>query len=117
LFARANLLRRQGRMAEAAVLYELLLDRYASSREVGPSRLALGKHLQGKQPERALVQYRAVAAAGGALRAEALWGISEVAATLSDPSLAEQALTDLIAEFPDSPYAEVARARALHDRH
>lgn len=115
LFARANLLRRQGHAAEAAVLYQLLLDLYPSSREVGPTRLALGKHLQAQQPERALAQYRAVASAGGALRAEALWGISEVASSQGDRALAQQALADLLREFPDSPYAEVARARAAHD--
>jgi len=116
LFTRANLLRRQGRAGEAAVLYELLLDQYPNSREVGPSRLALGKYLQATQPERALAQYRAVAAAGGALRAEALWGISEVASSLGDGTTSEQALAGLLREFPDSPYAEVARARALHGR-
>ena len=114
LFTRANLLRRQGRAGEAAVLYELLLDQYPSSREVGPTRLALGKYLQATQPERALAQYRAVAGSGGALRAEALWGISEVATSLGNGSISEQALADLLREFPDSPYAEVARARALH---
>jgi tetratricopeptide (TPR) repeat protein len=117
LFARANLLRRQGRVAEAAVLYELLLDLYPNSREVGPARLALAKYLQARQPERALSQYRAVAGGGGALRAEALWGISEIATAQGRPAVAEQALADLLREFPDSPYAEVARARSLHDSH
>ncbi|HYQ42464.1 MAG TPA: tetratricopeptide repeat protein [Polyangiaceae bacterium] len=117
LFTRANLLRRQGRAGEAAVLYELLLDLYPSAREVGPTRLALAKFLQTKQPERALAQYRALASGGGALRAEALWGISEIATNLGDRSVAKQALGDLLREFPDSPYAEVARARALHDSH
>jgi len=114
LFARANLLRRQGRGGEAAVLYELLLDLYPTSREVGPTRLALAKYLQAKQPERALAQYRAVAGSGGALRAEALWGISEVASGVGQRSVAEQALADLLREFPDSPYAEVARTRTSH---
>ncbi|HYQ04930.1 MAG TPA: tetratricopeptide repeat protein [Polyangiaceae bacterium] len=111
LFARANRLRRQGRALEAAAAYERLLTLYPSSREVGPTRLALGKFLQGKQPERALAQFRALAAGGGALRAEALWGISEVATALGQRSASEQALEDLLREFPDSPYAEVARAR------
>jgi len=116
LFTRANRLRRQGRAGEAAVLYELLLDQYPNAREVGPTRLALGKYLQAKQPERALVQYRALAGAGGALRAEALWGISELATARGERAVAEQALADLLREFPDSPYAEVARERAAHDR-
>ena len=114
LFARANLRRRQGRAGEAAVLYELLLDLYPTSREVGPTRLALAKYLQSTQPERALAQYRAVAGGGGPLRAEALWGISEVATTLGARSVAEQSLADLLREFPDSPYAEVARTRTSH---
>lgn len=117
LFARANSLRRQGRTGEAAVLYELLLDLYPKAREAGPTRLALGKYLQAKQPQRALAQFRAAASGGGALRAEALWGISEVASTLGERSVAKQAMADLLREFPDSPYAEVARARALHDSH
>lgn len=116
LFMRANRLRRQGRAGEAAILYELLLDQYPTAREVGPTRLALGKYLQAKQPERALTQYRALAGAGGALRAEALWGISELATARGERALAEQALADLLREFPDSPYAEVARERATHDR-
>ena len=114
LFARANLRRRQGHGAEAAGLYQLVLERYPNSREVGPTRLALAKYYQAKQPEQALAQFRAVASGGGALRAEALWGISEVAASLGQRSLAEQALGDLIREFPDSPYAEVARTRTTH---
>jgi TolA-binding protein len=114
LFARANLLRRRGEGVEAASLYQLLLDLYPSSREVGPTRLALGKYFQAKQPERALAQYRAAARSGGALRAEALWGISEVASSSGERALAEQALTDLLREYPDSPYAEVARSRAAH---
>jgi len=114
LFARANLLRRQGRSLEAAGLYQQLLELYPSSREVGPTRLALAKYFQAKQPEQALAQYRLLAGSGGALRAEALWGISETAASLGERSLSEQALKDLIREFPDSPYAEVARARTTH---
>ncbi|HEY3254416.1 MAG TPA: hypothetical protein VGJ91_10720 [Polyangiaceae bacterium] len=114
LFARANLLRRQGRNVEAAGVYQLLLELYPNAREVGPSRLALGKYFQAKQPEQALQQYRAVASAGGALRAEALWGISEIASSLGERALAAQARADLIREFPDSPYAEVARSRTTH---
>jgi hypothetical protein len=112
LFVRANSLRRQGRSAEAAMSYQLLLDLYPNSREVGPTRLALAKHLQTSQPERALEQFRALASSGGALRAEGLWGISEVAAALNRRSASEEALAELQRDFPDSPYAEVARARA-----
>jgi outer membrane protein assembly factor BamD (BamD/ComL family) len=114
LFARANLLRRQGQSVEAAALYQRLLALYPNSREVAPTRLSLAKYFQAKQPEQALLQYRKVAKSGGPLRAEALWGISEVATSLGESSLAEQALADLIREFPDSPYAEVARTRTTH---
>jgi len=111
LFARANSLRRQGRAAEAAAVYELLLALHPESREVGPTRLALAKYLQTAHPERALAQFVALASAGGALRAEALWGTSEVATALERRSVSEQALAELVREFPDSPYAEVARRR------
>ena len=114
LFAQANMLRRQGRGVEAAESYQRLLDWYPSSREVGPTRLALGKYFEATQPERALAHYRALARAGGALRAEALWGMAEIANRLGERSLAEQTLNDLLREYPDSPYAEVARNRAAH---
>jgi TolA-binding protein len=114
LFARANLLRRQGHSVEAAGVYRVLLERYPNSREVAPARLALAKYLQAAEPELALAHYRAVAVSGGTLRAEALWGISEVATVLGQRSLAEQALADLMREFPDSSYAAVARARTTH---
>jgi len=114
LFARANLRRRQGHGAEATSLYQLLLEQYPNAREVAPSRLALAKYFQAKQPAQALAQFRQVASAGGALRAEALWGISETATHLGDAAVAEQALADLLREFPESPYAEVARARTTH---
>jgi hypothetical protein len=114
LFARANLLRRQGRGVEAAELYQLLLELHPTSREGGPTRLALAKYFQAKRPQQALALYRAVARSGGVLRAEALWGISETATTLGERALSEQALADLIREFPDSPYAEVARTRTTH---
>lgn len=112
LFLRANAVRRQGRAADAALLYERLLAAYPQSREAGPSRLALAKYLQTTQPARALVQFRELASSGGALRAEGLWGLSEVAAALEMSGVAEHALADLRREFPDSPYAEVARRRA-----
>ncbi len=111
LFTKANLLRRAGRSSEAAELYRQLLERHPDAREVGPTRLALAKYLQAKEPAQALNHYRALAARGGGLRAEALWGVAETAATLGDASLSTQALNDLIREFPDSIYAEVARAK------
>ncbi|HET9958750.1 MAG TPA: tetratricopeptide repeat protein [Polyangiaceae bacterium] len=114
LFARANLLRREGRGADAADLYRQLLERYPRSREAGPARLALAKYLHAKDPARALIEYRALASSGGALRAEALWGISESAERVGERALADRALNDLVREFPDSPYAEVARARISH---
>jgi len=115
LFVRANTARRQGHGAEATALYEQLLELYPSSREVGPTRLALAKYLQRTQPERAMAQYRALVRGGGTLRAEGLWGISETALRLGQAAVADQALADLLREFPESPYAEVARARALND--
>jgi hypothetical protein len=115
LFARANSLRRQGRTSEAAALYELVLDDHPGSREAPPARLALAKILRAKAPARALAHFRALARQGGALRPEALWGMAEAARTLGNDSVEARALSDLLREFPDSPYADAARSRALHD--
>ena len=111
LFANANLLRRQGNNDEAARLYQRLVSEYSQSREAAPARLALGKLLRAKDPARALVQFRALAEQRGALRPEALWGIAEASRSLGQGAVESRALEDLVREFPDSPYAEAARAR------
>jgi hypothetical protein len=115
LFARANLLRRQGHDAEAATLYQRLIGEHAGAREAAPARLALGKLLRPREPARALAQFRALAEQHGALRAEALWGMAETAKSLGQREVEGRALEDLVSEFPDSPYAAAARARIADD--
>lgn len=111
LFAQANRLRREGRGPEAFGLYQRVLNEYPRSREAPLARLALAKLLAASRPAEALLHYQAVANGGGALRAEALWGIAECAGGSERPALGRHALSDLVREFPDSPYAEAARGR------
>ncbi|HET9930008.1 MAG TPA: tetratricopeptide repeat protein, partial [Polyangiaceae bacterium] len=111
LFANANLLRRQGNNDEAARMYQQLISEYSQSREAAPARLALGKLLRGRDPARALVQFRVLAEQRGALRPEALWGMAEASRSLGQSAVESRALDDLVREFPDSPYADAARAR------
>lgn len=111
LFANANLLRRQGNNDEAARLYQRLVSEHSQSREAAPARLALGKLLRARDPAQALVQFRALAEQRGALRPEALWGIAEASRSLGQGAVESRALEDLVREYPDSPYADAARAR------
>lgn len=105
-FARANRLRREGRVEEASELYSRLLVDFPTSREAAPSRLALAKLLKASDPAAALQHFQALARANGALRAEALWGIVECAPSLGRDAVAESALEALRREYPDSPYAK-----------
>jgi TolA-binding protein len=111
LFARANLLRRSGQEPEAARLYRAIVEGYPKAREASPARLALAKLEERDNPQRALAYYRSLAESGGRLRAEALWGMAESARRLGQTDVAARALSELVEEFPDSPYAEVARRR------
>jgi len=113
VFARANELRRARQTGEALALYRELLKRYPNSREAAPARLALAK-LLASEPERALAEYRTLAANNGALRAEALWGVAESAARLEDRDTEFAALTQLLRDYPNSAYAPVARSRMAH---
>jgi hypothetical protein len=116
LFSDANAARRAGREQDAAALYRQLLLAYPSAREAPPSRLALAKLLRAKNPGAALTQFEALAQGATPFRAEALWGIASSAQALGQRAKEEQALLDLVQEFPTSPYASAARARLGDDR-
>jgi hypothetical protein len=109
LFSEANRLRRERRHGEALQLYRTIVDRYANSREAPLARLALAKSLSVSNPQVALRHYQFLAQSDKQLRAEALWGIAESAAVTGQQALRQQALADLLREFPESPYAAVAR--------
>lgn len=109
LFAQANQLRRDGHAGAALQLYRRILAEHPSSSEAALARVVLAKSLASSKPSQALAHYQDVARVGGPLRAEALWGIVEIATALNQPALKQQALGDLIREFPDSAYADVAR--------
>jgi len=111
LFAEANRLRREGHAREAMDLYERVVRESPAAREAAPARLALAKLLRTSDPQRALLQFRALAAQGGALRAEGLWGVAETSMQLGSTALEAQALSNLVSEFPNSPYADAARSR------
>lgn len=111
LFSEANLLRREGQPAQATRLYRNILSDYPKTREASLSRLVLAKTLAGSNPRQSLAYYQEVARTDGSLRAEALWGIVEAATQLRQTGVKEQALTDLMREFPESAYADVARRR------
>ncbi len=116
LFSDANEARRAGREQDAVALYRQLLLSYPSARESPPSRLALAKLLRAKSPGAALAQFESLAQASTPFRAEALWGIANTAQALGQRAKEEQALLDLVQEFPTSPYASAARARLGDDR-
>jgi hypothetical protein len=115
LFARANSLRRGGRSSEALGLYQTILDKFPSAREAPPARLALAKLLEGSNPTQALAHYRLLAQRKGTLRAEGLWGLAETARNLGQSALEQRTLSELVREFPNSPYAAVARERMQDD--
>lgn len=111
LFADANLLRREGHSAQAIRLYRRILSDYPKTREASLSRLVLAKTLAGSNPRQSLAYYQEVARTNGSLRAEALWGVVEAATQLKQVGIKEHALTDLMREYPESAYADVARRR------
>ncbi|MBN2195182.1 MAG: hypothetical protein JW751_20360 [Polyangiaceae bacterium] len=111
LLAAANLARREGRSGDAQRLYRTIVDGHAASREAPVARLALAKLLAGSAPGAALAHFEVLAASGGGLRAEALWGQAECARRLGRVAMERQALDALVHEFPTSAYAEVARGR------
>lgn len=110
-FARANWLRREGRNREAQRMYREIVDESPRSREAPLARLALAKLVEKTNPAQAMSHYRALANSTGPLRAEGLWGVAETARALGQSAVRERALSELLEEFPDSPYAAVARER------
>lgn len=111
LFAKANLLRRQGETAQAVALYRMLVQEFPSAQEVPLARLALAKLLMASSPSDAMANFKLLAQSSPALRAEGLWGMAQAARRLGQAATERHALELLLKEFPDTPYADVARQR------
>jgi outer membrane protein assembly factor BamD (BamD/ComL family) len=109
LFARANEARRKGDIESAIELYEQLIRQYPNSLATEDAKVLRGNLLLSQRsPRAALRQFQDYHS--GALSLEALWGRAQALRTLSSPD--EQAtLLELVLDYPDSPYTEVAKRR------
>lgn len=114
LFAAANEARRAGQPDRAGELYTELQHRFPDSREALLSLVSYGRILldRGRAAE-ALAQFERHlrAASGGVLAAEALYGQARALTNLHRESEARRCWADLLARFPDSIYADVARSQ------
>jgi TolA-binding protein len=102
---------RQDDWTAAAALYELLIQRFASSTEAGVAEMALGKHaLNEGHAGEALSWFRAYQQRpSGELTSEALWGEARSLESLGEAAAARAVWRRLIREYPTSAYAAVAR--------
>ena len=109
LFTRASSARRRGDIEAAITLYEELVTSHPSSVEAEDARLVLGNlRLEQRAPRAALNQFESYGS--GALSLEALWGKAEALRKLQSPE--ERAvLSQLVRDYPDSPYAAAAKKR------
>ena len=114
LFASANDARRAGQAERAGELYVELQRRFPESRESLLSLVSYGRILLDRgQPEQALAQFERhiKAAAGGVLIADALYGKARALTALHREADARHSWNDLLSRFPDSIYADTARAQ------
>jgi TolA-binding protein len=112
LFRRANTLR-QVDWPAAAATYAELIRRYPASVEAGIAEVALGKWslTQGRSGD-ALEWFRAnQRRQRGPLAAEALWGEARALESLGSHAAAKGPWRQLLEQYPESPYAGVARER------
>ena len=117
MFAEANAERRAGDVAGATKLYQELQRRYPHSREAEVSRVIVGRlSLEGaRDPKLALEQFDSALNTHDSDRAgldeEALFGRASALMRLGHPQEERRAWEQLIQQYPDSIYAERARAR------
>jgi Tfp pilus assembly protein PilF len=105
------LLRNQGRLAEAASLYEAAL---AAAPEGWRAAAGLAQAMVGLGHDGVPMARRAVAASGGATEARFALGVALRAA--SEPAAAEQVLREVLAVAPRHARARLALGNALADR-
>jgi TolA-binding protein len=114
LFAAANEARRAGQPDRAGELYMELQRRFPESREAQLSLVSFGRILldRGRAGE-ALAQFERHlrSSPAGVLAAEALYGQARALTHLHREAEARRCWTDLLARFPDSIYADVARSQ------
>lgn len=114
LFAAANEARRAGQVEHAGELYAELQRRFPDSRQALLSQVSYGRILldHGRAAQ-ALAQFERHirAASGGVLAAEAFYGQARALTQLHREAEARRCWSDLLARFPDSIYADVARAQ------
>jgi TolA-binding protein len=114
LFASANEARRAGQAERAGELYVELQRRFPESRESLLSLVSYGRILLDRgQPEQALAQFERhiKAASGGVLIADALYGKARALTALHREADARRCWNELLSRFPDSIYADTARAQ------
>jgi TolA-binding protein len=114
LFASANQARRAGQAERAGELYVELQRRFPESREALLSLVSYGRILLDRgQPEQALAQFERhiQAASGGVLFADALYGKARALTALHRAADARRCWNELLSRFPDSIYADTARAQ------
>ena len=114
LFASANEARRAGQAERAGELYVELQRRFPESRESLLSLVSYGRILLDRgQPEPALAQFERhiKAASGGVLIADALYGKARALTALHREADARRCWNELLSRFPDSIYADTARAQ------
>jgi TolA-binding protein len=114
LLSAAALARREGNTAKAIALLDSLQDQYPASREARSSDLTLGAlHLKRGAAAVALRHFESYSrsSARGALAPEALWGQYQALSSLGRDEEARARLQQLLARFPSSTYAGVARAK------
>lgn len=114
LFAQANLARRTHDLPLAQVLYQRVVREFSASGQAQASTLALGSMaLNAGDANTALHQFEAYLASAprGALAADAWWGRTRALSALGRDAEAARSASELVRQFPDSPYATRARAR------
>ena len=115
LFRKANQVRRNGAAEEAITLYRDLESKCAGSTEEISSRVLVGRIYLDRLADsrRALAAFDSYLAAGtsGPLREDALIGRALALGKLGRRGEEESAWNTLLANYPDSIYAEKAKAR------
>jgi outer membrane protein assembly factor BamD (BamD/ComL family) len=114
LFAAAARARARGETAHAIDLYTALQRQHPASPEARESQVAIAMlHLRRGAHAAALEHFRKYLSADsdGALASDALWGEARALASLGRAEEATRSCETLLKRYPDSAYAEAARAQ------